>query len=285
MTASYAKPNVKEILSFYKDNALLRNSNNYEEKFKSLEFFNDFDEIDIEVINNYCLQRSLAGVKNSTINREITVIRSAFNFYLKHKYHANFKNVFLGFKLFESDFIPTYLNEVQCRKLLFWAKKHPNPFVHDYILLLLNTGCRSGEILSLKWENVFIEDRYLIIRNTLSKNGKTIYKPLNLECIFALSRMQATRPETEYVFHNDLTGNPYVTFRRAFKTLAEKIGVPDLRIHDLRHTFASFLVQKGVPIYQVSTLLGHSDTRITQRYAHVAPAYLHDAMKSLPNFS
>ena len=285
MTGSYTKLNVREILSFYKENALFTSTNNYDEKFLSLEFFYDFDEITIEVINQYCAYRSSQGVKNSTINREITVMRSAFNFYLKHKHHANFKNVFLGFRLFEKDFIPKYLNEVQCRKLLFLAKKYENPMLHDYILLLLNTGCRSGEILSLKWENVFIDDRYIIIRNSLSKNGKTIYKPLTIDCVFALARIQATNPDTEYVFFNRLTGKPYTTFRRGFKTLAERIGVPDLRIHDLRHTFASFLVQKGVPIYQVSTLLGHSDTRITQRYAHISPNYLHDALKALPTFS
>ena len=156
---------------------------------------------------------------------------------------------------------------------------------HDYILLLLNTGCRSGEILSLKWENVFIDDRYMIIRNSLSKNGKTVYKPLNLECTFALARIQASNPNTTFVFTNPLTGLPYKSFHKSFKQLAERIGVPDLRIHDLRHTFASFLVQKGVPIYQVSTLLGHSDTRITQRYAHIAPGYLHDSLKHLPSFS
>lgn len=284
MTGSYTNMNVPQIIAFYRKNGLYKSNHDYDEKFKHLEFFFDFDQITIDVINQYCSLRTLSGVKNSTINREITIMRSAFTFFLKHNYHANFKNVFLGFRLFEEDFIPKYLNEVQCRKLLFFAKKYPNPMLHDYILLLLNTGCRSGEILSLKWDSVYIDERYIIIRNSLSKNGKTIYKPLNLDSVFALARMKVTASEGDHVFFNTKTGKPYTSFRRGFKAISNRIGVPELRIHDLRHTFASFLVQKGVPIYQVSTLLGHSDTRITQRYAHIAPDKLHEAMKFLPSF-
>lgn len=284
MTGSYTKPNVVEIIEFYRKNALFQNKVNYDEKLKHLQFFNDFDEITIEVIHNYCSLRNLSGVKNSTINREIAVIRSAFSFYLKHHYHANFKNVFLGFRLFESDFIPKYLNVEQCKKLLSFAKGHSNPMLHNYLVLLLNTGCRSGELLSLKWENVYLDEKYIIIRNSLSKNGKTVYKPLNFDSIYAFSRIKNKGISSEYVFFNPKTGKPVVSFYKAFKSIATQMGMPDLRIHDLRHTFASFLVQQGVPIYQVSTLLGHSDTRITQRYAHVSPKYLHESLRSLPNF-
>lgn len=126
-------------------------------------------------------------------------------------------------------------------------------------MLLLNTGCRSGELLSLEWDSVNLDQRYMVVRNSLSKNKKTVYKPLNLECVFAFNRLRQVHDNPKYVFYNPKTGKPIVSFRRSLKLLL-KAAIGDLRIYDLRHTFASFLVQKGVPIYQVSTLLGHSDT-------------------------
>lgn len=284
MTDSYTNMNVREILSFYKANALFQSKHSYSDKFSHLEFFYNFETITIDVINQYCSFRSSSGVKNTTINREITLIRSALNYYLKYNESANFKNIFNGFCLFEKDYIPRYLDKSECRRLLSVAKKHSNTMIYDYIFLLLNTGCRSGELLTLTWDNVFLDCKYIIIRNSLSKNGKTIYKPINTDCIVSFDRLKRLSSGSKYVFYNHRTHTHVRSFQKAFKAVCS-VAALDLRIHDLRHTFASFLVQNGVPIYQVSTLLGHSDTRITQRYAHIAPSYLHDAMKSLPSFS
>lgn len=271
--------NVQNILDFYARNGLYESKHAYVEKFNSLQWFCQFDSIGIQHVYDYCDLRRSQGVKNSTINREITVIRSAFSYYLKHQ-NANFKNVFLGFDLFEEDYLPRYLSESECLTFLRCAREYSQVF-HDFILLLLNTGCRRGELLSLRWENVFLDDRYFVIRNSLSKNKKTIYKPLTNDSIEALKRLNNSSP---YVFFNDKTGKPYTGFRRALLTCIERSEVKPFRIHDLRHTFASFLVKKGIPIYHVSTLLGHSDTRITQKYAHLAPRYLHSCMDSLPSF-
>ena len=93
--------NVQEILNFYSKNGLFGSKHAYKDKFGHLEFFHQYDEITIETVTEYCSIRTLQGVKNSTINRELNVIKSAFNYYLKHKHHASFKNVFNGFKLFD----------------------------------------------------------------------------------------------------------------------------------------------------------------------------------------
>ncbi|MHA3062603.1 tyrosine-type recombinase/integrase [Acinetobacter sp. ANC 4641] len=271
--------NVQEIMNFYLRNGLFQSNHTYAEKFKNLEYFYQFDEITIEVINDYCTLRALEGVKNSTINRELHVIKSAFNYYLKHKHNANFKNVFNGFKLFEHDFIPRFLNASECSKLLVAARRYGNQTLHDYILLLLNTGCRSGELLTLTWDNVFINEQYFIIRNSLSKNKKTIYKPLNDTSIHALFRLKNHK---KYVFYNEKTGTHVKSFYKGFRCAVDRSEIGHVRIHDLRHTFASFLIKQAIPLYHVSTLLGHSDTRITQRYAHLAPENLHECLNVLP---
>ncbi|WP_324646990.1 site-specific integrase [Acinetobacter sp. MD2] len=266
-------------MQFYAKNGLFQSKHGYQEKFQNLEFFYAFDEITIEIINEYCTLRQLDGVKNSTINRELHVIKSAMNYYLKHKHTANFKNAFNGFKLFEQDFIPRFLNASECTKLLQCSKRYGNQALHDYILLLLNTGCRSGELLTLTWDNVFINEKYFIIRNSLSKNKKTIYKPLNDTSIHALFRLKNHK---KYVFYNEKTNTNIKSFYKGFKNAVDRSEIGDVRIHDLRHTFASFLIKQAVPLYHVSQLLGHSDVRITQRYAHLAPENLHDCLNVLP---
>ncbi|MCI0529919.1 MAG: site-specific integrase, partial [Nitrospira sp.] len=67
----------------------------------------------------------------------------------------------------------------------------------------------------------------------------------------------------------------------AFKRACKEVGISDFRFHDLRHTFASSLVQKGVDLYRVQRLLGHRDGRMTQRYAHLAPENLREAIRVL----
>ena len=138
--------NVRSILDFYARNALYDSKHEYLEKFSNLSFFFDFSIIRIEHVYDYCDYRRSAGVKNSTINREINLIRAAFTYYMKH-HDVSFKNVFLGFNLFEDDFLPRYLSESECTLLLRSASLYSQD-LHDYILLLLNTGYRSGELLS-----------------------------------------------------------------------------------------------------------------------------------------
>lgn len=283
MTVSNDNMNVPEIIDFYRVHGLYKSRQDYSDKFKHLEFFNSYTNITIEVINKYCSMRSATGVRNSTINREISIMRAAFTFYLKHK-PVNFKNVFVGFKLFEDDFIPRYLDETDCKRLLYFTKRYENPMLHDFVLLLMNTGCRSSELLKLTWDNVFLDQNYFVVRNSLSKNSKTVHKPINADSYLAFRRLRQMHPNAKYVFYNPETCTHYRSFRKGFKLAVERSRIGDLRIHDLRHTFASILVQRGVPIYEVSTLLGHSDTRITQRYAHFSPKHLHDAVRVLPSF-
>ena len=272
--------NFLAILDYYSRNGLYQSNHDYLDKFNHLMFFAGKDSIKIDDIHDYCSLRTLSGVKNATVNRELNIARSAINYYNKHN-DTNIKNPFNGFNLFESDFIPRYLNAGECSLLLETCKQYSNLLFHSYISLLLNTGSRSGELLTLQWDNVFLDDRYLIVRNSLSKNKKTVYKPLNNQAIIAFSELSPL--DTGFVFLNTRTNDRYKSFRKAWLWAKERSGI-DCRIHDLRHTFASLLVSSGVPLYHVSQLLGHSDTRITQRYAHLSPDNLLDVVQQLPKF-
>ena len=270
----------QEILYFYLQHGLYQSNYDYQDKIKNLVFFYQYDRIRIEQIHDYCTMRQLKGVKNSTINRELTLMRSSINYYNKH-HDEQIPNPFNGFSLFEADYMPRYLNELECSRLLKSALQHDNIKLWAFIQLSLNTGSRAGELTKLKWENVHKQEGYMTIRNTLSKNRKTVHKPLNARALLALDKVNNN---SEWVFYNPNTGKNIRSFRRGFELAVERANLGHVRMHDLRHTFASLLVREGVPLYHVSQLLGHSDTRITQRYAHLSPNSLAGVLDKLPDF-
>lgn len=269
------------ILDFYVKNSLAHTGVNYDEKLNHLLFFAN-KPLSIDTITDYCTYRQLQCVKNATINRELTLLRSAVNFYNKH-YDTQIKNPLNGFKLFESDFMPRYLSEQECQSLLTHAKGYHNPKLYHFINLLLNTGCRYGELIKLQWDSVDLDNGHLTIRNSLSKNRKTVHKPLNANALQSLQALKKGN-NSKWVFYNEKTMTHYVNFRKGFKNVLEKADLGHIRLHDLRHTFASLLVKRGVPLYYIMQLLGHSDIKTTQRYAHLGQNTLADVVQILPKF-
>ena len=134
------------------------------------------------------------------------------------------------------------------------------------IRLLLYTGCRLNEILTLKWENVFIEEKYIYLKD--SKNGERVV-PLNQISINLLKKIKKQK-ETPYVLEGEKLGTHIVNIQNSWKKVRNLTEVKDARIHDLRHTFASLAIKKGLDLYYVSKLLGHRNIQTTTRYAHIA---------------
>ena len=134
----------------------------------------------------------------------------------------------------------------------------------DIIRLLLLTGCRKSEIVGLRWSEV--DEDVLHLRD--GKTGpRTVF--LNVQARSILARQPRTLGA--YVFPSSTDGS---ATRSAELSLWRKVrrqaGIEDLRLHDLRHTFASYAVMQSVPLPVVSRLLGHAGTRMTLRYAHVS---------------
>lgn len=86
-----------------------------------------------------------------------------------------------------------------------------------------------------------------------------------------------------WVFFNPKTRKPPVSIFCAWDTIRKKVGLPEVRLHDLRHSFASFLVNSGRSLYEVQTLLGHHNPKVTMRYAHLSPGALIDATNIVGN--
>ena len=130
---------------------------------------------------------------------------------------------------------------------------------------------RQSEILSLQWEDVDFARSILMVMK--GKNGTRRSIPLNTQVYDVLARQQ-TRTGTTL-------GPVFTTPRGHHLKARRKAGIPDFRFHDMRHTFATRLVQRGVDLYRVQRLLGHKTSLMTQRYAHHSPESLKDCLSVL----
>jgi hypothetical protein len=148
----------------------------------------------------------------------------------------------------------------------------------QYIIpMLILTGARKREVLDARWEDFDFERRLWRIHTT--KLGKPRFVPMSDGVINLLESVP--RHGCEWAFSNPKTLKPYVSIYYSWDTARREAGLEDVRIHDLRHSYASFLVNAGRSLYEVQRLLGHTQIKTTQRYAHLSHDTLLDATNSV----
>jgi integrase len=156
---------------------------------------------------------------------------------------------------------------------------HLRPFV----LLALNTGLRRGELLALMWKDVNLRTKWLTVAGQTSKNSQTRRVPLNAEAATSLegwNRQSKGSLTGSYVFASG-KGKRMTTITTGWRSLRKLARLRNFHFHDLRHHFASRLVQSGVDLNSVRELLGHSDIKMVLRYAHLAPEGLANAVEKI----
>ncbi len=147
--------------------------------------------------------------------------------------------------------------------------------------LLLLTGARKSEILKARWENVRLAQRLLTV--PLSKSGKPRHISLSDEAVKIIRSIPRVSG-CPWVFPGYAPGKPLSDIYVFWNELRRRLDLADVRVHDLRHTFASLLVNAGHSLYEVQKLLGHSDPRTTMRYAHLGQASLVAAAETVSGF-
>ncbi|MEH6792316.1 tyrosine-type recombinase/integrase [Parasphingorhabdus sp.] len=160
-----------------------------------------------------------------------------------------------------------FLSPEEVQRLLLACEASDNTQLRAVIGLLLYTGARVSELLFAEWKHVDVEGRRWLI--PMSKTGKDRYVPLSkpaLEIIEKLPRFDGC----PYLVPNPKTQKPYSDLKRAWHTARTAAGLSDVRIHDLRHSAASFMINAGIDLFAVGRVLGHADHQSTMRYAHLA---------------
>ncbi|MHB1645616.1 MAG: tyrosine-type recombinase/integrase [bacterium] len=203
-----------------------------------------------------------------SINNEVLILSNFFNYCIKSDYID--KNPATGIKkLNELSRLKT-LSDDDINKLIAGAT---NKLTRDLITFLIYTGCRKGEALNLKWENVDLQNNVIAIKGTKTKYDR--YIPIHTQLKELLNGIER-KDGCEYLFNDD--SRKLGDFRRSFKTACRNAGLKDLRIHDLRHVFASKMVMNGTSLYITGELLGHRTTQMTKRYSHLVPETLKKAV-------
>lgn len=159
-----------------------------------------------------------------------------------------------------------YLTPDEARRLLLALEACPKKRSAQAIQLLLFTGARKSEILAARWEHVDLTRRQLTV--PLSKSGKARHVPLSDAAVNVLENMP--RGESPWLFPRPSGKGHVASVFTLWSRLRDELGLNDVRLHDLRHSFASFLVNAGRSLYEVQRCLGHSDPKVTMRYAHLA---------------
>jgi integrase len=168
-----------------------------------------------------------------------------------------------------------FLSEAEIDALLRACPSHLLPVVET----ALHTGMRRGEILGLQWDQ--IKSGLIYLKETKSNRPRQIPIDARLEQVFQELRIR-NKWKSTHVFLNR-QGEPLKKITRDFQKACRRAGIEERRFHDLRHTFASHLVMRGASIKAVQKLLGHSESRTTDSYSHLAPDHLRDAVGLLEN--
>jgi len=148
------------------------------------------------------------------------------------------------------------------------------------IMLAMLTGLRQGELFNLTWDNVDLKSRLITVSGTIAKSGRTRHIPLNNLAIEILQAWSQQTTKINLVFPSQ-NGKPFNNVRKAWETIRKRSNIEYFRWHDLRHHFASKLVMAGVDLNTVRELLGHSDIKMTLRYAHLASEHKAHAVQKL----
>ncbi|HUR34785.1 MAG TPA: tyrosine-type recombinase/integrase [Vicinamibacterales bacterium] len=165
-----------------------------------------------------------------------------------------------------------------------WRAERGYPAIPDFpgvytdhmqpiVLLALNTGLRRGELLGLTWGDVDRVGAQLVVRGTEAKSGRTRYLPLNSEALAVLAAWRPADAKADAFVFAGIEGEQMQSLKTAWGKISKAAKLEGFTFHDLRHTFASKLVQAGVDLNTVRELLGHADIKMTLRYAHLAPEH------------
>jgi len=242
------------------------------------------DEVTKDDIARLLHERKASGAAAGSANRIVILCRYMFNLALKWETPGVTKNPASGVQMFDDP--PTkerYLSTEEAQRLYQTVCLSDNEMLRFIIPMLILTGARKREVLDAKWED--FDFKMLSWRIPFTKTGRPRHIPMS-EGVVSLLNSVPRFKGCPYVFANPKTLKPFSSVYQSWDTARELAGLSDVRMHDLRHSFASFLVNNGRSLYEVQKLLGHTQIKTTQRYAHLSHDTLMEAasvaMTALP---
>lgn len=240
------------------------------------------DTVGLREIERYKARKLNAGLSKKSVNNHLGVLGKLLRVAQEWGVLADIPKI-KPLKAPKPDF--RFLDFEEADRLVAAAKAEPQ--WHAMIVVALNTGLRVGELLGLRWADLDLRRGLMVVRRSVveghvgtPKSGKSRKIPLNGTAVRVLKAHKHLRGEQVFCKEDGsmLTDGqikwPLYRIRR-------DAGIVDVAWHDLRHTFASHLAMRGVPMKSIQELLGHASMETTMRYAHLSPVVLKDAVASL----
>ena len=240
------------------------------------------NDISSEDIDHWMLHQMEVGYKSGTVNKHASMLNRTLNIAVHWGYLE--KNAFKGAairKLPVGDYVQRFLTRNEISQLLSACKQSTHPYLYLFVKLLLLTGARKSELRLAKWKDIDDDKMQLFV--AISKSGRSRKIMLSNQAVKVLEQVRLRTdalglPTTrdDWLFQNPRTRKPYTSFHLAFFAARKRAGLNTVRVHDLRHTYASLLINNGASIYEVQQLLGHYHISMTERYAQLFPNTLKD---------
>ena len=225
------------------------------------------------------ISRHLKTHAPGSVNRVIILLRYIYNLAVRWEVSGITKNPTSGIALLkENNKKERYLTADEAKRLIAEVQYSKNKMLQYIVPALILTGARKSEILKARWAEFNIEQR--LWRITMSKSGKARFVPISDGLLQVLNTVPRFA-NCPYVFPNPKTKQPFHSIYGTWDRARTAVGLGDVRCHDLRHSFASFLVNSGRSLYEVQKILGHSQISTTERYAHLSQDSLLSAANSI----
>ena len=220
-------------------------------------------------------------LKPVTVNIELRTLRAAFNTAIRWELIES--NPFHGQKFVPvPQKAPTYFTKAEFQTLIATIKEN---WLREIVVFATLTGMRRGEIVNLRWQDVDLQRRIINVQSSLTfktKQGRRRTIPLSETAFYLLSAKHSkSADELVFTLNGKKIFDEWLT--HAFKNAVyeAKLRKDELHFHSLRHTFASWLVQDGVSLFEVQKLLGHSSSRVTEIYSHLQPEQMHSTVNRI----
>ena len=231
-------------------------------------------------IQKFAHDKHQGGHAPGSVNRLVVLLRYIYNLALEWEtpgVHANPATKVKQIPIERDQ--KRYLTQDEVERLMAAVRTSPNPDLEDIVSFLLLTGARRGEVLNAEWKDIDFNRRVWTIPKNKSRTPRHV--PLSDSAVDLLANLR-TRGTSKYLFVNRWTGEPYQHLHSQWDRARKLAGLPHVRIHDLRHSFASFLINSGRSLYEVKKLLGHHSISVTEKYAHLQNETLIEAMNNVP---
>lgn len=277
-------PTVAELATRYLDYArTYKRSHDIDERYLRLHLLPKFgklhlDQLDQTAVMEWLASKVAEGYAQATVNRWQVILSHMMRMAKKWGLPGSDRNPLEGVKQREcNNQRDRYLTPAETQKLQQAVEESTNTQLKHIVALLLLTGCRKRELLDARWEQIDMDRK--VWRIPMTKNGRARHVPLSDDALNVLASLRHFK-DCPWVLPNPKSKKPFTAVFNAWDSARRAAGLPDVRMHDLRHSAASNMVNAGQSLYVVGQVLGHAQAKTSARYAHLSNETLLNAVNA-----